>query len=61
MLVCSGDSGPSAPPFERPSRQPPRPPDPLRYVSTKICNTVRSVNRVVYDVTSKPPGTIEWE
>ncbi|KAL4448463.1 hypothetical protein ABPG75_005682 [Micractinium tetrahymenae] len=36
-------------------------PDFLRYVSTKICNTVRSVNRVVYDVTSKPPGTIEWE
>jgi len=36
-------------------------PEFLRYVSTKICNTVRSVNRVVYDVTSKPPGTIEWE
>ncbi len=36
-------------------------PDFLRYVSTKICNTVRNVNRVVYDVTSKPPGTIEWE
>ena len=36
-------------------------PDFLQYVSTKICNTVRSVNRVVYDVTSKPPGTIEWE
>jgi GMP synthase PP-ATPase subunit len=33
----------------------------LQYVSTKICNTVRGVNRVVYDVTSKPPGTIEWE
>ncbi|KAI3426251.1 hypothetical protein D9Q98_008626 [Chlorella vulgaris] len=36
-------------------------PDFLRYVSTKICNTVRSVNRVVYDITSKPPSTIEWE
>ena len=36
-------------------------PDFLRYVSTKICNTVRGVNRVVYDVTSKPPSTIEWE
>jgi GMP synthase (glutamine-hydrolysing) len=36
-------------------------PDFLQHVSTKICNSVRSVNRVVYDVTSKPPGTIEWE
>ena len=29
-------------------------PDFLQYVSTKICNTVKGVNRVVYDVTSKP-------
>ncbi|KAK9867184.1 hypothetical protein WJX84_003300 [Apatococcus fuscideae] len=36
-------------------------PEFLRAVSTKICNSVRLVNRVVYDVTSKPPGTIEWE
>ncbi len=33
----------------------------LRDVSTRICNKVRNVNRVVYDITSKPPGTIEWE
>jgi GMP synthase (glutamine-hydrolysing) len=33
----------------------------LRDVSNLITNKVKGVNRVVYDITSKPPGTIEWE
>jgi GMP synthase (glutamine-hydrolysing) len=33
----------------------------LGRVSTRIINEVKGINRVVYDITSKPPGTIEWE
>jgi GMP synthase (glutamine-hydrolysing) len=35
--------------------------DVLSRISTRITNEVREVNRVVLDITSKPPGTIEWE
>jgi GMP synthase (glutamine-hydrolysing) len=33
----------------------------LARVSTRLVNEVKGINRVVYDITSKPPGTIEWE
>jgi GMP synthase (glutamine-hydrolysing) len=37
------------------------PEDILRHISNRIINEVKGVNRVVYDISSKPPSTIEWE
>ena len=37
------------------------PHDVLARISNRIINEVRGVNRVVYDISSKPPSTIEWE
>ena len=37
------------------------PHDLLTHLANRIINEVRGINRVVYDISSKPPATIEWE
>ena len=54
LRAVTSEDGMTADWFKMPSQT-------LQKVSSKIINNVAGVNRVVYDITSKPPGTIEWE
>ena len=54
LRAVTSEDGMTADWFKMPSQT-------LQKVSSKIINNVVGVNRVVYDITSKPPGTIEWE
>ena len=54
LRAVTSEDGMTADWFRMPSQT-------LQKISTKIINDVTGVNRVVYDITSKPPGTIEWE
>ena len=54
LRAVTSTDGMTADWFEMPSST-------LVKISNRIINSVRGINRVVYDITSKPPGTIEWE
>ncbi len=54
LRAVTSEDGMTADWFKMPSKT-------LQKISSKIINNVKGVNRVVYDITSKPPGTIEWE
>jgi len=54
LRAVTSEDGMTADWFNMPSKT-------LQKISSKIINNVKGVNRVVYDITSKPPGTIEWE
>ena len=54
-------SNPLPDPFADQPDWAPLPHDLLSRVSSRIINEVRGINRVTYDISSKPPATIEWE
>jgi len=54
LRAVTSTDGMTAEPYHFPS-------DILHHIATRIVNEVRGINRIVYDVTGKPPATIEWE